>query len=92
MRLLHWFAKILTELLVLFVRMYQMAISPLFPARCRYLPTCSEYMIEALRTRGPIRGLWLGIKRIGRCHPWGGSGYDPVPPHDPEDQESTTSD
>lgn len=80
MRLSLWPAKFLTALFILLVRMYQLAISPLFPARCRYLPTCSEYMIEALRMHGPVRGLWLGIKRIGRCHPWGGSGYDPVPP------------
>ncbi len=70
----------LTRFLVLLVRFYQVAISPYFPAACRYSPTCSQYMVEALRTHGSFRGLWLGIKRLGSCHPWGGSGYDPVPP------------
>lgn len=61
------------------VRFYQYAISPLFPSTCRYTPTCSQYTIEALKEHGPINGGWMGIKRISRCHPWGGSGYDPVP-------------
>lgn len=64
---------------VLLVRFYQLAISPWLGSNCRYSPTCSHYMIEALRTHGLIKGLYLGIKRILRCHPWGGSGYDPVP-------------
>lgn len=51
----------------------------MFPAACRYTPTCSQYAIEAINKHGAIKGLWLAIKRIGRCHPWGGSGYDPVP-------------
>lgn len=62
------------------VRFYQGAISPLFPAACRYYPTCSNYMIEAVKIHGPFKGTWLGIKRISRCHPWGGHGMDPVPP------------
>lgn len=62
------------------VRFYQYAISPHTPSSCRYNPTCSQYMVEALREHGASKGLWLGIKRISRCHPWGGSGYDPVPP------------
>lgn len=49
------------------------------PAACRYQPTCSQYMVDALKKHGPLKGLWLGSKRILRCHPWGGSGYDPVP-------------
>jgi len=61
------------------VRAYQYTISPLFPGACRYSPTCSQYMIEAIGRYGPLRGLWLGLKRIGRCHPWGGHGHDPVP-------------
>lgn len=62
------------------IRFYQCCLSPLLPNVCRYRPTCSEYFIEALMTHGVIKGSWLGIKRILRCHPWGGSGYDPVPP------------
>ena len=62
------------------IRFYQRCLSPLLPNVCRYRPTCSEYFIEALMTHGMIKGSWLGIKRILRCHPWGGSGYDPVPP------------
>ena len=65
--------------LVMLVRFYQVCISPLKPACCRFTPTCSAYAIEALRKHGPIKGLWLAIWRILRCNPWGGSGYDPVP-------------
>ena len=61
------------------VRFYQICISPLKPATCRFTPTCSTYAIEALRKHGPIKALYLAVKRILRCHPWGGSGYDPVP-------------
>lgn len=67
------------RVLILLVRFYQGAISPHFPACCRYTPTCSQYAIEALTKYGAVKGLWLTIKRISRCHPWGGSGYDPVP-------------
>lgn len=70
---------LMSQVLALPVRFYRICISPLIPSRCRYTPTCSEYALEALETHGPIRGLWLSIKRIGRCHPWGGHGYDPVP-------------
>ena len=65
--------------LILLVRFYQLCISPLTPPSCRYTPTCSQYALEALRKHGPIKGLWLTLKRLLRCHPWGGSGYDPVP-------------
>ncbi|MBA2479393.1 MAG: membrane protein insertion efficiency factor YidD [Planctomycetes bacterium] len=61
------------------VRAYQRFLSPLKPACCRYVPTCSEYAAEAIERHGAARGAWLGMKRVGRCHPWGGSGYDPVP-------------
>lgn len=71
--------KIVVALMVLPIKFYQGAISPMFPACCRYTPTCSQYAIQALRKHGPLRGSWLAIKRICRCHPWGGSGYDPVP-------------
>jgi len=57
---------------------YQHLISPLTPASCRYTPTCSQYAVEAVNKYGPFKGGWMALKRIGRCHPWGGSGYDPV--------------
>ena len=71
--------SILIYQLVLLVRFYQLAISPYTPSSCRYEPSCSQYTIEALKKRGVIVGLWLSLKRIFSCHPWGGSGYDPVP-------------
>jgi uncharacterized protein len=61
------------------VRAYQLLVSPLLLPSCRYLPTCSDYAIEALARHGPLRGSGLAICRLARCHPWGGSGYDPVP-------------
>ena len=64
---------------ILFIKIYQLLISPLFPSSCRYSPTCSHYTIDALKKYGVLKGGWLGVKRISRCHPWGGSGYDPVP-------------
>ena len=71
--------KLLSTLLILPIRFYQACISPMFPPACRYVPTCSQYAIEAITKYGPVKGLWLAVKRILRCHPWGGSGYDPVP-------------
>ena len=71
--------KLLSTLLILTIRFYQLAISPHFPPACRYTPTCSQYAIEAIRKHGPLKGLWLAVKRICRCHPWGGCGHDPVP-------------
>jgi putative membrane protein insertion efficiency factor len=65
------------------VRFYQVAISSWTPASCRFTPTCSAYAIEALREHGAARGGWLSLRRILRCHPWGGLGYDPVPPRLP---------
>lgn len=65
--------------LMALVRFYRAAISPWTPAACRYDPTCSAYMLEALEKHGALRGGWMGTRRIMRCHPWGGSGYDPVP-------------
>ena len=61
------------------VKFYQICISPLKPPTCRFTPTCSSYAIEALKKHGPIKGSYLSIRRILKCHPWGGSGYDPVP-------------
>lgn len=61
------------------IRFYQHYISPLTPPACRYTPTCSQYTYEAIQKYGALKGCWLGLKRICRCHPWGGSGYDPVP-------------
>ena len=76
------------------VRAYQVAISPWTPASCRYVPTCSEYAREAIETHGAGRGTWLAARRLLRCHPFAGSGYDPVPPkadrgsrHDPMVQD-----
>jgi hypothetical protein len=68
------------------VRIYQATLSPFLGGHCRFLPSCSEYAIEALRTHGALRGGWLALRRILRCHPFGGSGYDPVPP--PKDARS----
>ena len=64
---------------ILFIRAYQVLLSPLLPNACRYTPTCSQYTVEALKKYGFFKGLWLGIKRISRCRPGGGSGYDPLP-------------
>lgn len=66
--------------MILLIRFYRGAISPYLPRSCRYTPTCSAYAIEAVRLHGPFRGGWLGLRRILRCHPWGGHGDDPVPP------------
>ena len=72
-------SDLLTWLFILFVRIYQRFISPLTPPSCRFTPTCSQYAIEALRKYGPFKGSWLALKRLLRCHPLGGRGYDPVP-------------
>lgn len=69
------FARVLIGL----VRFYQTAVSPWTPPSCRYVPTCSAYALEALQLHGARRGGWLALRRILRCHPWGGHGYDPVP-------------
>ena len=71
--------RILNYPFIALIRFYQLCISPLLPQSCRYTPSCSQYGLEALRKYGPMKGLWLTFKRILRCHPWGGSGYDPVP-------------
>lgn len=72
-------ARLASLPLVALIRCYQYMISPLLGRRCRYFPTCSEYAVEALQRYGPVKGLWLGIRRILRCHPWHPGGYDPLP-------------
>ena len=71
--------RILTFILLLPIRFYRGYISPLTPPSSRFIPTCSEYALLAIQKHGPFRGLYLTIRRLLRCHPWGGSGYDPVP-------------
>jgi putative membrane protein insertion efficiency factor len=71
--------KVIVDILILPIRFYQKVISPMTPPSCRFTPTCSQYAIEALRKHGPFKGLYLAVRRILRCHPWGGSGHDPVP-------------
>ena len=71
--------KIASKLLIFLIKVYQVTLSPLLGANCRYMPTCSVYSVEAIQVHGPVKGLWLSIKRILSCHPWGGSGIDPVP-------------
>ena len=71
--------KILNYLLILPIKLYQILLSPLIGPSCRFTPTCSNYAIEAINKHGPIKGFWLSIKRISKCHPWGDSGHDPVP-------------
>ncbi|MDX1478352.1 MAG: membrane protein insertion efficiency factor YidD [Saprospiraceae bacterium] len=71
--------RLLKRLFIFPVRVYQWTISPLLGPSCRYEPTCSHYMVQAIEEWGVLKGTWLGIKRISRCHPWGGHGYDPVP-------------
>jgi putative membrane protein insertion efficiency factor len=68
----------LSRLLIFFVLMYRVTLGRFMGGHCRYHPTCSQYMIDAIHKHGPIRGTWRGLKRIGRCHPWGGNGYDPA--------------
>lgn len=71
--------KILALPIILLIKIYQLVISPILPPSCRFIPTCSHYSLEALKKHGLLKGGWLSLKRIIRCHPWGGSGYDPVP-------------
>ncbi len=71
--------KIIISPFIFLIRFYQVAVSPYKPASCRYYPTCSQYSVQALQKHGLFKGGWLAIKRILSCHPWGKSGYDPVP-------------
>lgn len=65
--------------LIVLIKIYQYVLSPLMPPTCRYLPTCSAYAAEAVQRHGAFIGAWLALRRLVRCHPWGGHGYDPVP-------------
>lgn len=71
--------KVFNAPFILLIQFYRHCISPLTPPSCRFVPTCSQYALEAFRKYGPLKGFWLSLKRILRCHPLGGSGYDPVP-------------
>jgi putative membrane protein insertion efficiency factor len=68
----------LAQLIVMLIRGYQVAISPLLPASCRYTPSCSQYAVEALQRHGALKGSWLAARRLGRCHPFHAGGHDPV--------------
>lgn len=71
--------KILVYIFIFPIKLYQWCISPFFPASCRHTPTCSTYTLEAMNEWGVLKGFWLGVKRLSKCHPCGSSGYDPVP-------------
>lgn len=73
------FNKALAAVMIALIKLYQWTLSPLIGRQCRYLPTCSNYGLEAIRKYGPFKGAWLTLKRVLSCNPWGGSGYDPVP-------------
>ena len=77
----HW--SLGARILALPVRAYRRFLSPLKPPTCRFVPTCSHYALDALRQHGSLRGSWLTLRRLCRCHPWGGSGFDPVPTRNP---------
>jgi len=77
--LLRYTRKAIIWVMLLPIRFYQRCISPFTPPSCRFTPTCSQYAKEALIKHGPLKGTWLALRRLLRCHPWGGSGYDPVP-------------
>lgn len=77
--MLRFLRQVLTWLLLLPIYFYRAAISPILPPACRYTPTCSAYAMEAIRRHGPFYGFYLAVRRILRCHPWGGHGHDPVP-------------
>jgi putative membrane protein insertion efficiency factor len=77
--LLRFFSRILGKFMIGLIRLYQIALSPLLRPSCRFDPSCSRYGIEAIRKHGPFKGGYLTIRRLLRCHPWGGHGHDPVP-------------
>ena len=75
------------KILILLIRFYQKFISPMFPAKCRFYPTCSQYTLEAIKEHGAIKGTYLGIRRILKCHPFHEGGYDPVPKKENKNSE-----
>ncbi|HEY0899056.1 MAG TPA: membrane protein insertion efficiency factor YidD [Sphingobacteriaceae bacterium] len=77
--LVKWIKDLVGGFFLLLIKLYQLLLSPLLGASCRYTPTCSEYGAQAIRKHGPFYGGWLTLKRIARCNPWGGHGHDPVP-------------
>lgn len=77
-KILMWPSRLMKNLLILLIRFYQLAISPYLGANCRYYPTCSAYAIQAVEKYGALKGGWLAVKRISRCHPLHKGGYDPV--------------
>jgi uncharacterized protein len=76
---LGWLLAPLTLALIALIRLYQLLISPGLPASCRFTPSCSQYTLDAVRRYGALKGAWLGVRRLVRCHPWHPGGYDPVP-------------
>src|SRR5215216_3031488 len=82
----RFYSALMVGLVRLFIRVYQYTLSPLLrvlcgsASGCRFTPTCSAYFLEAVEMHGVVHGSWLGLKRLSRCHPWGGLGHDPVPP------------
>jgi putative membrane protein insertion efficiency factor len=72
-------SKLVSYPFILLIRFYQLVISPLIGPKCRYTPTCSSYSLQAFKKYGVLKAFMLSVKRISRCHPWGGSGYDPLP-------------
>ena len=76
---IRFLRKIISLIFIFIIRLYQFLLSPILGASCRFTPTCSQYGLEAIQKYGPFKGGWLTLKRIGRCHPWGKHGPDPVP-------------
>jgi len=89
MRFLNVIKRLLTVILLAIIKFYRYVISPWTPNACRHEPTCSKYAVEALHKHGPFYGSWLSLKRLVKCHPWGTSGYDPVPDR-PKNADSIT--
>lgn len=81
--------KAVQHIVIALIKFYQLSISPLLGSHCRHTPSCSHYMILAIQEWGLIKGIWLGIKRISRCHPWGTSGFDPVPKKSSNERSNT---
>lgn len=77
--MIEWIDRIVRAVAIFLIRVYQYAISPLFPPSCRYVPTCSQYAVEAISKYGILKGSYLAMRRIARCHPFHPGGYDPVP-------------